>query len=102
MDGTHGTAVAGLRECKIQHKSATPRAVWNPDIPSPIRFRDYWQTVPDAMNYDNGFKVQWELYLRHLVEGTPFPHDLLAGARGVQLSEVAIESWQKRCWIEVP
>jgi predicted dehydrogenase len=102
VDGTHGTAVAGLRECKIQHKSATPRAVWNPDIPSPIHFRDYWQVVPDAMVYDNAFKVQWESYLRHLVEGTPFPHDLTAGARGVQLSEVAIESWEKRCWIQVP
>jgi len=63
VDGTHGTAVAGLRECKIQHKSATPRAVWNPDIPSPIRFRDYWQAVPDATVYDNAFKVQWESYL---------------------------------------
>jgi predicted dehydrogenase len=102
VDGTDGTAVAGLRDCKIQHKSAVPRVVWNPDVPSPIRYRDHWLTVPDAMVYDNAFKVQWESYLRHLVEGTPFPHDLVAGARGVQLAEVAVESWDKRCWVEVP
>jgi len=102
VDGVNGTAVAGLRNCKVQHKSATPRAIWNPDIPSPITYRDHWLEVPDAMVYDNAFKVQWESYLRYLVEDAPFPHDLRAGARGVELAEVAVESWQKRSWVKVP
>jgi predicted dehydrogenase len=102
VDGVNGTAVAGLRDCKVQHKSATPRAIWNPDIPSPITYRDHWLEVPDAMVYDNAFKVQWESYLRYLVEDAPFPHDLRAGARGVELAEVAVESWQKRSWVKVP
>ena len=102
VDGTKGTAVAGLRECWIQHYGSTPRPVWNPDIPQPINFFDGWQKVPDQFpSYDNAFKVQWEMFLKHLVADEPFPWDLLAGAKGVQLAEKGIESWQKRCWVDV-
>ena len=102
VDGTRGTAVAGLRECWIQHYGSTPRPVWNPDIPQPINFFDGWQKVPDQFpSYDNAFKVQWEMFLKHLVKEEPFPWDLLAGAKGVQLAEKGIESWQKRCWVDV-
>ena len=95
------SSASGLGPTLIS-QSATPRAVWNPDIASPIEYRDHWLTVPDAMVYDNAFKVQWELYLKHLAENTPFPHDLTAGARGVQLAEIATDSWHKRCWVTVP
>jgi predicted dehydrogenase len=102
VDGTHGSAVAGLHECKVQPRATTPRAVWNPDVPNPINFRETWQDVPDNMEFDNGFKVQWELFLRHVAEDTPFRWDLLEGAKGVQLAELGLKSWKERCWLDVP
>jgi len=102
VDGTMGSAVAGLRECKTQHRVNTPRPVWNPDIENPLKFRDGWEDVPDNQVFDNGFKVQWELFLRHVAEDTPFPHDFVEGARGVQLAELGLKSWHERRWVDVP
>ena len=101
VDGTHGSAVAGLRDCYIQHYGNTPKPVWNPDIPQPIPFFEGWSKVPEQENFDNAFKAQWELYLKHIVKDTPFPWDLKAGARGVQLAEKGIESWEKRQWVNI-
>ncbi|WP_417853754.1 Gfo/Idh/MocA family protein [Actinoalloteichus caeruleus] len=92
VDGTEGSAVAGLRECRVQHRAITPKPVWNPDIAVPEPFREQWQTVPDNAELDNGFKVQWEQFIRHVVEDAPFPHDFLSGARGVQLAEAGLLS----------
>lgn len=102
VDGTLGSAIAGLRECKTQHRVNTPRPVWNPDVPNPLNFREGWQDVPDNMKFDNAFKVQWELFLRHVAEDAPFPHDFLEGARGVQLAELGLKSWRERRWLDVP
>ena len=102
VDGTKGSAVAGLRECYIQHYGNTPKPVWNPDIPQPINFFEGWSKVPDQETYDNAFKVQWELFLKHVVKNEPFPWDLRDGARGVQLAEKGLESWTKRCWVDIP
>lgn len=102
VDGTKGSAVAGLRECYIQHYGNTPKPVWNPDIPQPINFFEGWAKVPDQENYDNAFKVQWELFLKHVVNGDPFPWDLREGVKGVQLAEKGLESWNKRCWVDIP
>jgi len=102
VDGTKGSAVAGLRECYIQHYGNTPKPVWNPDIAQPINFFEGWAKVPEQEVYDNAFKVQWELFLKHVVKDDPFPWDLKAGAKGVQLAEKGIESWNKRCWVDVP
>jgi len=102
VDGTKGTAVAGLRHCWIQHYGATPRPVWNPDIESPLNYFDGWQKVPEQDTFDNAFKVQWELFLKHVVTGSPFRWGLIEGAKGVQLAECGIESWRKRCWVQVP
>jgi predicted dehydrogenase len=101
VDGTKGTAVAGLRDCWIQPYGATPRPIWNPDIPNPLDFFDGWQKVPEQNTFDNAFKRQWELFLRHIVKDEPFRWDLLEGAKGVQLAEAGLESWRKRCWVEV-
>lgn len=101
VDGTHGSAVAGLRGCRIQPLGATPKPVWNPDIPQPIDFFAGWQEVPDATSYDNAFKIQWELFIRHVVLDEPFPYDLMEGAKGVQLAEAGIESWQQRRWVDL-
>ena len=102
VDGTEGSAVAGLRTCKTQHRANTPKPVWNPDIANPIDFRHGWQEVPDNLEFDNAFRIEWEDFLRHVAMGTPFPHDLLEGARGVQLAELGLQSWRERRWIDVP
>lgn len=102
VDGTKGSAVAGLRECYIQHYGNTPKPVWNPDIPQPINFFDGWAKVPEQESYDNAFKIQWELFLKHVVKDTPFPWDLGEGVKGVQLAEKGLESWNKRCWVDIP
>jgi predicted dehydrogenase len=101
-DGMNGSAVAGLRKCCVQHHSATPRCVWNPDIDSPINHYSLWQEVPDACAYDNAFKVQWELFIRHVALGDPFRWSLREGAKGVQLAEMGIKSWKERRWIDLP
>jgi len=102
VDGTRGSAVAGLRECWIQPYGATPRPLWNPDVDQPIVFNDGWQRVPAQRNYDNAFKVQWELFLRHVALDEPFRWTLLEGAKGVQLAELGLESWRRRSWVDVP
>ncbi|GGJ00468.1 oxidoreductase [Alicyclobacillus cellulosilyticus] len=102
VDGTEGSAVAGLRRCKVQHRAHTPRAVWNPDLPDANDYRAQWVEVPPAEEPENAFKAQWEMFLKHVVMDAPHPHDLLAGAKGVQLAELALRSWAERRWIDVP
>jgi predicted dehydrogenase len=101
VDGTKGSAVAGLRECWTQHYGNTPRPTWNPDIPQSIDFYDGWLKVPEQEVFDNAFKAEWELFLKHVVKNDPFPWNLKEGAKGVQLAEKGIESWTKRTWIEI-
>jgi predicted dehydrogenase len=102
VDGTHGSAVAGLRNCRIQHRGATPKPVWNPDLPATEDFRSQWQVVPDNELFDNGFRVQWEAFLRHVVDGQPFPWDFFAAARGVQLAELGLLSAREGRRVEIP
>jgi predicted dehydrogenase len=103
LDGTHGSAVAGLTKCWTQSRVNTPKPVWNPDEPQSINFYDGWQEVPDTQAYPNGFRVQWELFLRHVVgEVAEYPWDLFAGAKGVQLAEAGLQSWRERRWIDLP
>jgi predicted dehydrogenase len=102
VDGTHGSAVAGLRNCAVQHKVSTPMPVWNPDLPDPLDYQAMWTDVPDNMDMGNGFKAQWELFLRDAARGKPFAWDLYAGARGVQLAELAMRSCDEGRRVEVP
>jgi len=102
VDGTHGSAVAGLHGCRIQPRAATPKAVWNPDLPSDIDFRAGWADVPETDPADNGFKAQWELFLRHVVADDPFPWGFGEGAKGIQLAELGMRSWQERRTLDVP
>jgi predicted dehydrogenase len=102
VDGTEGSAVAGLRDCRIQHDAFTPKPVWNPDVEGPIDFYAGWQLVPSNVPYDNAFKVEWELFLKHVVAGGPFRWSLLEGAKGVQLAELGLRSWRERRWVDVP
>jgi predicted dehydrogenase len=102
VDGTHGSAVAGLTRCWTQARVNTPRPVWNPDVPQTMDFRAQWDEVPDNVPYDNAFKVQWEGFIRHVVAGTPWKYDLTEGAKGVQLAELGLQSWAERRWLDVP
>jgi len=101
VDGTHGSAVAGLQACKAQSRVNTPRPVWNPDVKQTMTFTDQWQEVPDTQFYDNGFKIQWEHFIRHIAENEPYRWTLPEGAKGVQLVEAALQSWQERRWVDV-
>ena len=105
VDGTHGSAVAGLTRCYTQPRVNTPRPVWNPDVPQTMHFLEQWQEVPDTQVFENGFKLQWEDFLRHVVDDqttTPWRFDLLEAAKGVQLAELGLTSWAERRWVDVP
>lgn len=101
VDGTHGSAVAGLMRCVSQARVNTPKPVWNPDVPQPIDFFNTWAEVPNTRVFDNGFKAQWELFIRHLCEDAPFQWNLREGAKGVQLAEAGLQSWRERRWIDL-
>lgn len=102
VDGEKGSAVAGLTQCHIQPAAATPRYVWNPDAGKTLEYASHWTLMPDTENYKNAFRAQWELFLQHVVLDTPFHWNLLEGAKGVQLAELGLESWQRRTWLDVP
>ena len=101
VDGSKGSAVVGLRECRTQSIAETPRPVWNPDVVQPIDFYEGWKTVGNDQEFDNAFKVQWELFLRHVALNEPFPYDLRSGAQGVELAELGLQSWSERKWIDL-
>ncbi len=101
VDGTKGSAVAGLREVVVQSAANTPKPVWNPDIAQPINFYEGWTQVPNNIEYDNAFKVQWEMFIRHVALDEPWKYSLMEGARGVQLAELGLKSWKNRAWVDV-
>jgi len=101
VDGTKGSAVAGLRRCFVQHGSLTPPIVWNPDIENTVNYHAQWSELPDMITYDNAFKVQWELFLQSIAENKPFQWNLLEAAKGVQLAESGLKSWKKRSWVGI-
>jgi predicted dehydrogenase len=100
-DGTEGSAVAGLTQCYVQPDGATPKAIWNPDIESPIDYFKDWTKIPPGDITENAFKAQWELFIKHVIDNTPFRWDLMEGAKGVQLAELGLKSWQERRWVDV-
>ena len=102
VDGTYGSAVAGLTRCVTQQRMNTPRPVWNPDEPQTMKFIEQWAAVPDTEVFGNGFRLQWEDFIRHVLADTPWHHDLFEGAKGVQLAELALQSWAERRWVDVP
>ena len=102
VDGTDGSAVCGLRECRIQADADTPRPVWNPDAPAAVDYMRDWSPTPDDEDYGNAFRAQWEAFIRHVCEDAPFPWDLFAGARGVRLAEAALRSSAERRQVSLP
>jgi len=102
VDGEKGSAVAGLRDVMVQSGAATPKPVWNPDIPQPIDFYADWTRLPDNIEYENAFKLQWEAFIRHVALDEPWRYSLMEGAKGVQLAELGMQSWKEKRWIDVP
>lgn len=102
VDGTLGSAVAGLHSCKIQPRANTPTPVWNPDSPQSMNFREQWEEVPNKQDHDNGFKTQWEDFIRHVAEDAPWEYDFTSAAKGVQLAELGYKSSAERKWLDVP
>lgn len=102
VDGTLGSAIVGLQDCRVQSRVNTPKPVWDPDVPNPIDLRAAWAAVPDNEVLDNAFRVQWVKFLRHVALDEPFPWGLTEGAKGVQLAELAEESARERRWVDVP
>jgi predicted dehydrogenase len=102
VDGSEGSAVAGLRQCRAQSDARTPRPIWNPDVEQPIDFYADWSDIRSGDHFDNAFKIQWELFLKHVVKDEPFRWNLLEGAKGVQLAELGLKSWRERSWVDVP
>jgi len=92
VDGTHGSAVAGLFGCRIQPRVSTPMPVWNPDLPTTDDFRSQWEQVPDNAEFSNGFRAQWEQFLSDVDAGRPHSYDLAAGVRGLQLADAGLKS----------
>ena len=102
VDGLEGSAIVGLRHCWMQTLDNTPMIVWNPDIDSPVKYADGWEEVQPGVEYDNAFKAQWELFLRHVALEEPFPWTLKEGAKGVQLADLSHRAWKERRWVDVP
>ncbi|MBV8791666.1 MAG: Gfo/Idh/MocA family oxidoreductase [Pseudolabrys sp.] len=102
VDGTDGSAIAALHDCMMQRRQDTPRPVWNPDVKQPLDLYASWQPVPDFTTFDNGFKVQWEMFIRHMMEDAPYKYTLREGAKGLQLVEAATQSWKERRWVDIP
>ena len=102
VDGTLGSAVVGLFGCKIQPRNATPKPVWNPDLADAHDYAADWIESPGNQEFQNGFKTQWEEFIRHVVEDAPNHYDFLAGARGVLLAEEGLRSSAEGRRIAIP
>ncbi len=101
VDGTGGSAVAGLRGCVTQARGETPTPTWNPDLPDLNAYLTQWTPVTEA-ELENGFKLQWEEFIRDVVAGRKHRYDLLSGARGVQLAELGLRSSAEGRRLDVP
>jgi len=102
IDGSAGSAVAGLHRCFLQPAAATPKPFFSPEQPQAMVFDQQWQEMPDIDPFENGYRAGWELFLRHVAEGAPFPAPLIEGAKSVQLAEACYQSQRERRWIELP
>ena len=101
VDGTNGTAVAGLQKCFYQNAGATPTCVWNPDAENPANYLDGWQEVQPGQKFENAFRIEWEFFLKHVIENEPFPWTFVEGAKGIQLADLALKSWAERKWVDL-
>ena len=82
VDGTHGSAMAGLTKCWTQHRVNTPKPVWNPDQPQSIDFYAAGTRCRTTSSTTTASRLQWEMFLRHLVEDAPWKLHAGRGRQG--------------------
>ncbi len=102
VDGDKASAHATLHDCFVQTIGTTPKPVFPVQAPQTADFFSQWQKAPELMPFKNSYRQAWELFLRHLAEGTPNTASLLQAARGLQLIEACYESHRGRRWVEMP
>ncbi|MCX6142708.1 MAG: Gfo/Idh/MocA family oxidoreductase [Ignavibacteriales bacterium] len=101
VDGTNGTAIAGLQKCFFQGAGATPTCVWDPDSENPANYFEGWQEVQPNQKFENAFRIEWEFFLKHVIDNEPFPWTFVEGAKGIQLADLALKSWAERKWVDL-
>ena len=100
IDGTKGSAIAGLHRCHMQSLADTPRvAAFNPMVDLAIDYRARWQEAPAAEPNLNSYRVGWEDFLRHLVADAPMRSDFAAGIRDVAFAEACGRSARENGWV---
>jgi predicted dehydrogenase len=100
VDGTHGSAIAGLHLCWTQTAGETPRiAHFNVKEDIGADYRAGWREVPAAGPYQNPYRIGWEQFLRHVVAGTPLRATFAAGIRALALAEACARSMKEERWV---
>ena len=100
IDGTGGSALAGLHRCWMQSAAGTPTIRrFNPDIDIAEDYRAQWTEVAGAAAYTNPYRVGWENFLRHVVADAPLVCNFAAGLRDVQLAEACYRSVAQQTWV---
>lgn len=101
IDGSGGSAVAGLHHCYIMPAAATSKPHFDIDKPRTYSLNDDWMEVPEVWPGKNGYRQGWEMFLHHIAEGTPNTTTLLAGAKHLQLADACLQSHKERRWVEL-
>jgi predicted dehydrogenase len=100
IDGTHGSAIAGLHRCWTQTAGDTPRiAHFNVKEDIGADYRAGWREVPTAGPYQNPYRIGWEQFLRHVVAGAPLRSTFAAGIRDLALAEACARSMKEDRWV---
>ena len=102
IDGTDGSAIAGLHRCWIQTAAETPLVRhFNPDRDLGIDYLADWKEVPGGGSYINSYRIGWENFLRHVADDAPLTNDFAAGLRDVQLAQACYRSLAERKWVSL-
>jgi predicted dehydrogenase len=99
VDGTAGSAVAGLHRCKLQSMAQTPKTHWDVNVDHGYNYDAQWVDAPELTPFRNSYRAGWEAFLRHVVADAPFASDLSGGIRDVELAEACYRSAAEGRWI---
>jgi predicted dehydrogenase len=102
IDGTKGSAIAGLHRCWTLSNADTPKtAHFSIANDLNIDYRANWTEVTEGVSRMNPYRVGWENFLRHVVTGAPMQADLAAGIRDVQFAQACYQSMREAKWIDL-
>jgi predicted dehydrogenase len=100
IDGTGGSAIAGLHRCWMQSNASTPLVQhFNPDRDLGFDYRADWKEVAGTGRHVNPYRIGWENFLRHVVDNAPLVSDLASGIRDVQLAQACYRSMTESKWV---